>query len=184
MIEIRPLTDLSLDDLLRVASGYVSNHKYEVIHSETDDLISFTLRLIPLEIPYVKKYEFNDETIDIYRPFLKSGFSFGAYDGDRLVGLAVSEVHAWNNTLWVHDFYVAETHRGRGIGKRLMERVASIASDAGLRAIVCETQNKNAVGIKIYKKLGFRLQGIDLIHYRNSDYPEGEIAVFMKRRLA
>jgi hypothetical protein len=31
--------------------------------------------------------------------------------------------------------------------------------------------------------MGFVLEGIDLSLYRNSDYPDGEIAVFMKRKL-
>ena len=31
--------------------------------------------------------------------------------------------------------------------------------------------------------LGFRVEGVDISFYSNDDYPEGEIAVFMKRRL-
>ncbi len=64
-----------------------------------------------------------------------------------------------------------------------MECPAEKARRAGFRAIVCETQNTNATAIKIYRKLGFRLEGIDISYYSNNDYPDGEIAVFMKRRL-
>ena len=39
------------------------------------------------------------------------------------------------------------------------------------------------VGIDTYRRLGFRLEGIDLSHYTNADYPDGEVAVFMKRRV-
>jgi ribosomal protein S18 acetylase RimI-like enzyme len=65
----------------------------------------------------------------------------------------------------------------------LMECVAEKAKGAGFRTIVCETQNTNVMAIKIYRKLGFRLEGIDISCYSNSDYPDGEIAVLMKRRL-
>ena len=64
-----------------------------------------------------------------------------------------------------------------------MEDVAQRAKNAGFRTIVCETQNTNVMAIKVYSKLGFRLEGIDISHYANNDYPDGEIAVFMKRRL-
>jgi ribosomal protein S18 acetylase RimI-like enzyme len=182
MIEIRPLTELNLDDLHRVASGYVSDERYAVDHSETDELISFTLRREKLSTSYVKKYEFNTDTIKAYRPHLENGFSFAVYDGD-LIGLAVSELHQWNNSLWIHEFHIAEPYRRRGLGKQLMERVAEAARDAGIRILVCETQNTNASAIKVYRQLGFSLEGVDLSYYRNSDQPDGEIAVFMKRRL-
>jgi len=114
---------------------------------------------------------------------LANGFCFGVYEDGDLAGLAVSEVHKWNNSLQIHDFHVAEEFRGRGLGRQLMERVVSAARDAGLRLVVCETQNKNVPAIKFYKRLGFSLEGLDLTHYRNTDYPDGEIAVFMKLRL-
>ena len=64
-----------------------------------------------------------------------------------------------------------------------MECVAEAASRAGFRIIVCETQNTNPTAIKVYRKLGFRVEGVDISFYSNHDYPEGEIAIFMKRRL-
>jgi ribosomal protein S18 acetylase RimI-like enzyme len=69
------------------------------------------------------------------------------------------------------------------IGKRLMECVSEKAKRAGFRTIVGETQNTNGIAIRIYRKLGFRVEGIDISYYSNNDYPDGEIAVFMKRRL-
>jgi ribosomal protein S18 acetylase RimI-like enzyme len=64
-----------------------------------------------------------------------------------------------------------------------MECVAQKAERARFRTIVCETQNTNVIAIKVYRKLGFSLEGIDISYYSNHDYPDGEIAVFMKRRL-
>ncbi|MYE91002.1 GNAT family N-acetyltransferase, partial [Candidatus Poribacteria bacterium] len=85
--------------------------------------------------------------------------------------------------LFIHEFHVAETHRKQNIGKRLMECVVEKASRAGLRIIVCETQNTNPTAISVYRKLGFRVEGIDISLYSNHDYPEGEIAIFMKRSI-
>jgi len=64
-----------------------------------------------------------------------------------------------------------------------MEALAEKARKAGLRTIVCETQTTNAPAIRFYRKLGFNIEGIDLSCYSNEDFPDGEIAIFMKRRL-
>lgn len=180
MIEIRPLEHITLDDLARVASGYVSDEEYEVVYTNIDDVIRFTLQRKTVETPYIKKFAFNQRSVDQYRAFFSHPYSFGAYDDDLLVGVAVSEPLSWNNSLRVHEFHVSEHYRGRGIGRLLMDQVIRAARAGSFRMIVCETQNKNGVAIKIYERLGFSLQGIDLTNYRNTDYPDGEIAVYMK----
>ena len=183
MIETRSLTKLNLSDLKRVAGGYSSDSKYAVSYKETGSYISFNLRLATLREPYVKRFHYDDETLQEYNAVLDAGYSFGAYDGDLLVGLIIAEGHRWNRSLFVHEFHVTETHRKQSIGKRLMECVAEKASCTGFRAIVCETQNTNPIAISVYRKLGFRVEGIDISLYSNHDYPEGEIAIFMKRKL-
>lgn len=183
MIEIRSLDALTLEELHRVASGYVSDHEYEVRHHETPELVTFELHLVPLAQPYVKKYSFDADTMAAYEPLLGNDLSFGAYDGDQLVGLILCEVHDWNGTVWVHEFHVAEGYRKQGLGRRLMHRTSHVAKSKNLRIVSCETQNKNVPAIAVYQKLGFHLEGVDLSYYRNSGGPDGEIAVFMKRRI-
>jgi ribosomal protein S18 acetylase RimI-like enzyme len=183
MTDIRPLDHLNLADLRRVASGYVSECRYRVLHEDAGESMSFRLVVEPLPSPYVKKYSFDEEILAAYRSLLPAGFSFGVYDNGRLIGLAISELHLWNNTLQVHDFHIAEPYRGQGLGRLLMDRVEEAARAASVRVILCETQNKNVPAILFYQRMGFVLEGLDLSHYRNTDYPDGEVAVFMKRRL-
>lgn len=130
-----------------------------------------------------QKFHYDDEILQQYNTILNAGYSFGAYDGNLLVGLIIAEEYRWNRVLYVHEFHVVKTHRSQGIGKRLMECVAEKASRADFRTIVCETQNTNPTAINVYRKLGFRVEGVDISFYSNDDYPEGEMAVFMKRRL-
>ena len=183
MIELRPLTRLNLAALKRVASGYSSDSKYTVVYTETESCVSFDMRLIPLDKPYVKRFSYDDEILQQYNGILETGYSFGAYDGNLLMGLIIAEGHQWNRSSFVHEFHVAETHRNQSIGKRLMECVKEKGSRADFRTIVCETQNTNPTAIHVYRKLGFRVEGIDISLYSNHDYPEGEIAIFMKRRV-
>ncbi|GAC1446002.1 MAG: hypothetical protein NVSMB56_01180 [Pyrinomonadaceae bacterium] len=184
MIEVRPLTSLELNDLKRIADGYSSDSKYVVVHNDSGNYIGFDLQLVALEQLFIRRYvHFNVETLRSYNEVLKSGHSFGAYDGNLLIGLVIAGAYLWNQSLWVYEFHVAETHRKKGVGKQLMNCAAQTAKRAGLRIIVCETQNTNVTAINVYRKLSFRMEGVDISFYSNADYPDGEIAIFMKRRL-
>ena len=184
MIEIRPLTQLTATDVKRIATGYLADGKYLIEYSDTEQETTFRLRFVALAQPYHKIYDhFDEEALSHYDQVLKEGCSLGAFADDQLVGFLLSEAQQWNHSLWVVEFHVAATHRRLGIGRQLMETAAAQAKQAGLRVIVCETQTTNVPAIRAYRKLGFRLEGVDLSYYTNQDYPDGEVAVFMKRRL-
>lgn len=186
MIDIRPLNNLDPADFLRLHTGYVSDSKYRVSKTETGGQFALALDLVPLPEPYVKRYEPPDaEALNYYLQVPRHGLSLGAHDaGGGCVGIALAEPRAWNQSLWVSEFHVAETHRGQGIGLKLMEALALKARGARLRIIVCETQNTNVPAIRFYRKAGFRIEALDLSYYSNDDFPEGEVAVFMKKKLA
>jgi ribosomal protein S18 acetylase RimI-like enzyme len=182
MIEIRSLRDIQADALNRLTGPYTCSETYQVRWKDSESSTAFTLERVPLEQPFVSRYDHIDAAwVEAYlRP---SDFAFGAYAGEELVGALIAETRAWNKTLWVHEFHVAAERRGQGVGRLLMEHAAAQAKAAGLRAIVCETQNQNANAIQAYRALGFRPEGIDISYYTNGDYPDRGIAVFMKRRL-
>jgi ribosomal protein S18 acetylase RimI-like enzyme len=182
MIEIRPLRDIQADALNQLTGAYVCKDTYRVRWADAETSTSFTIERVPLEQPYVGRYDHIDAAwVETYlRP---SDFAFGAYAGEDLVGALIAETRAWNQSLWVHEFHVAAAWRGQGIGRMLMEHAALKAKEAGLRVIICETQNQNANAIQAYRALGFRLEGIDVSYYTNQDYPDRGIAFFMKRRL-
>lgn len=184
MIEIRPLH--SLLGLSNLITGYTSEQKYQITRTETSDQVIFSMQLIQLEQPYVKHFDnyLDVETFRRYADFLRQGLSLGVYDRDELVGVGISEAQAWNNSMWVWEFHVAESHRGRGIGEQLMKGLVAKGQAANLRAIFCETQTTNVPAIRFYHKMGFTCDGLNLSFYTNEDWPDGEVAVFMKKTLA
>lgn len=182
-ITIRPLTHFDTAELNRLTGPYTCNDTYRVVYTENEAGACFSLELVPLEHPHTGRYDhIDDEWVQTY--YANADFAFGAYDGDQLVGMLIAEKRAWNDSLWVWDFHVDAERRGQGIGRLLMDHAADKAKEAGLRIIICETQNQNSNAIKAYRKLGFRLEGIDISYYTNHDYPDRGIAVFMKRRLS
>lgn len=185
MITIETLTAVTRPALQDLISGYTSPAKYMVRKSESEARIALELHLMPLPMPYSKHYDLlDDETYSRYQQALQAGFSLGAYAASgQLVGIALAAPQHWNSSLWVWEFHVAAAHQRQGIGRQLMETLAVKGRAAGLRVLVCETQNTNVPAIHFYQRLGFTLEGIDLSYYSNADWPDGEIAVFMKRRL-
>ena len=182
MVEIRQLRHLRREDL-RIADGYVSSARYEVSNTETADHVCFTLSRQELTKPYKKRWTASEEDYRAYSELVDQGLSFGTYDRGRLVGIAISERTDWNRSLWIREFRIAESHRRRGLGRQLMEKVAADATAKGLRILVCETQNTNVPAMDFYRSVGFEVAGVDLSYYTNSDLAAGEVAVFMKRKL-
>lgn len=184
MIDVRLLNQLDADALARLITGYISDARYQVSRTESAERFDLSLELVPLPEPYRKRYEHLDaETLEFYQKLCALGCSFGAYDAEQCVGIAIAEPSHWNKSLWVWELHVAETHRRLGVGRQLVDALVEKARAADLRILVCETQNTNAPAIDFYRKVGFRIEGVDLSYYSNEDFPDGEIAVFMKKRV-
>jgi ribosomal protein S18 acetylase RimI-like enzyme len=183
MITIRPYTPIRVDELNLLTGPITCHDTYRVSYHDSPARCGFELELIPLPSPHIHQYTHIDE--EWLRQYLAlADLSLGAYDGEQLVGVLIAETRRWNDSLWVWEFHVAAARRGQGIGRLLMETAAQTAIQTGLRVIVCETQNTNSSAIKAYRGLGFRPEGLDISYYTNQDFPGGDIAVFMKRRLS
>lgn len=183
MITLQTLTQFSDQDFRRLVVGYTSPAKYVVNKMESQERTEIHLQSVELEMPYTRRWPVLADDLVRYRQMLKTGFSLSAYDEEAMVGLAIAEPITWNRTLWVWELHVAETHRRQGIGRCLVAELASRARAAGLRTLLCETQNTNVPAIHFYRRVGFELDGIDLSYYTNTDAVDGEVAIFMKYKL-
>lgn len=171
---IKPINAISVADLQSVITGYTTNEQYRVTVDEADDLTTIALMLIQLKTPFAKRYDLEDQAY--YDEILQAGLSLAAYDDDRLIGIALADMQAWNNAFWLHEFHVHEAYRGHNIGRQLMNALIAKAREAHARLIVCETQNTNVPAIRFYRKMGFTLDAVDTSLYAELD----EVAVYMK----
>ena len=176
------LNELTIEHL-RLANSFVSNEVYSAERVVTETEFGITLRRRELAEPYEKRWPVSEQLLADYYRVLEQGLSFGAYDDGNLVGLAIAEREDWNGSLMVREFRVVDSHRRRGIGRRLIDRIASHARRQGFRTVVCETQNTNVPAIDFYRSIGFAFEGVDLSCYTNDDALVGEVAVFMKIKL-
>lgn len=62
----------------------------------------------------------------------------------------------------VADFsvYVERAWRGRGVGRRLLERLVELARGIGYHKMVLSTFPTNTAGVRLYERLGFSRVGV------------------------
>ncbi|MDA0836621.1 MAG: hypothetical protein O3B01_23795 [Planctomycetota bacterium] len=74
MTEILSLTHLNLADITHLAGGYSPDSKYVVANTDDEECASFDLQLAPLKTPYIKKWVYDDDSIQRYQRLLDEGF--------------------------------------------------------------------------------------------------------------
>lgn len=184
MVDIKRLETLDPAELNRVMNGYTTDHVYAITRTDSAEETVISLKLTPRDQPYIQQYgKPDDDQLALYHAAVAHGTSFAAYDGETMIGIAISEPQMWNGTLWVWEIHVVDAAKGQGVGRALMTRLFDAAREKGMRVVTCETQNTNVPAIRFYRAMGFVLDGVDLSYYSNHDWPDGEVAVFMKRRL-
>lgn len=63
----------------------------------------------------------------------------------------------------LNDLYVAETVRGQGVGRALLEAACDMARQAGAVGLILETEPTNETAQRLYEAAGWRKSGH--IHY-------------------
>jgi streptothricin acetyltransferase len=182
-MEYKTLTTFEPDAEAIIEAGYQSQEHYQVTKEEAEQETTIHLELVPFDEPYTKRWEITDHDREFYGKIVAQGHSLAAYDGTQLVGLAIAEVRRWNQTFWIWEFHVAPSHKGRGIGREMMSQMTELALSLEMRTMLVETQSTNLPAIRFYRAVGFSIEGVDLSYYTNQDAPDGEVAIFMKKRV-
>jgi ribosomal protein S18 acetylase RimI-like enzyme len=81
-----------------------------------------------------------------------------AFDGERPVGFVVAHDlprrHGDQSKLFVYEVDVAESHQRRGIAKALLDRLAELARERGIRVGFVLTDDDNAAANALYRSAG------------------------------
>jgi ribosomal protein S18 acetylase RimI-like enzyme len=69
---------------------------------------------------------------------------------------------------FIDEFYLIQSHRGRGWGRKTLDFVVEEARQHDVRAIHLEVIRRNVAALEFYRKLGFRDHGHHLMSLRIS----------------
>ncbi|MFF8827878.1 GNAT family N-acetyltransferase [Streptomyces sp. NPDC015131] len=144
----------------------------------TDD--GFALREVAVDPPLTKVFpDEPDEDDDDHEEDGADSRTVVAHGGaGDLAGFVAVSYSAWNRRLTIEDIEVAPEHRGRGVGRALMERAVDFGRERGAGHIWLEVTNVNAPAIHAYRKMGFTLCGLDTTLYDGTP-SAGEQALYM-----
>ncbi len=86
----------------------------------------------------------------------KGGHILVAERAGQLVGCCALMATPEKDRLEVAKMTIAESERGRGVGRQLLERVIRFAKESSIRTLYLETNTKLEGAVRLYEAVGFR----------------------------
>ena len=121
---------------------------------------------------------------DLLSDWLDEPVAYGAFEGDKFIGMVEGFLEKWNNRFVIANICVFDSaDRRSGVGTKLMNTILKDAVKSGARMAVLETQTFNFKAISFYKKHGFELIGFDRYAYSNTGPEEHNMRVEMGKKL-
>ena len=104
---------------------------------------------------------YDEAKIDRWMSGAGKGLSLVAIDGDRIVGIAGIHVPSLPRVRGIGDMmiYLHQDFHGVGLGTAMTERLLALAKDKGLHRIGLEVVEDNEAAVRLYKRLGFKVEG-------------------------
>lgn len=179
----RPISLKEARKLPPISSEFSANRVYVLRREESGHEVRWTLQEQEARNPISKAYDSGrvGDIISSYgedvRPE-KLRF-LAAFVGDEAAALAIWQLVAWNDTLWLMDIRTREAERRRRLGTGLLDRLKEVARDEKLRGIMVETQTNNYGAVRFYRKQAFQIAGFNDHLYTNEDVARNDVALYL-----
>ena len=118
----------------------------------------------------VEKYDggemcFPDENYNFDE--MKDSTFIGAYDGDKCVGLAITQP-GFFKYMYLYDLKVNSAYRRMGVAKALIAKACEVAKSQGYNGIWTQGQDNNPGACLFYLNSGFYIGGLDTNVYKGT----------------
>lgn len=87
-------------------------------------------------------------------------YSFGAFDGDKMIGFTVNGVGEWHGKFTAYDAGtgIIPAYRRKGISRRMFEYILPFLSKRQVKQYLLEVIVENKPAFELYKNLGFQIE--------------------------
>ncbi len=90
-------------------------------------------------------------------------------DGDRYIGFTTCfellSTFSVKPYVYIHDFAIAASHRGKGVGRAMMDYLIEYSKEKGCAKITLEVRVDNPSAMKLYKNFGFESCDPDMLFW-------------------
>ena len=187
--EVRECSDANNLDTVKNGSGIVSGQNLDgdKIGHVTDGIEDITL--VPFNDSYKQRvFDFTDKCFEeLGKKFEPSGrhsfynditnnfvVFYCLLDQDKLIG-TVGLKKTDEKTVELKAMYLDQSYRGKGLGRKLMNKVIDEAKRLGYKSIVLDSMSQYKSALKLYEKTGFK----NTERYNDNNYAD----VFMRLEL-
>lgn len=91
---------------------------------------------------------------------VKMDHSFGAFDGDKMVGFTVNGIGEWRGKPTAYDAGtgIIPDYRRKGISRRMFEHIFPVLRERQIKKYLLEVIVENKPAFELYKNLGFQIE--------------------------
>jgi RimJ/RimL family protein N-acetyltransferase len=122
---------------------------------------------------------YDEPKIDRWMSGSETGLSLVAHSEDRLVGIAAVYQFLRPREKGIGDMmiYIHQNFHGVGLGTEMTNRLLTLARNKDLHRIGLKVVEENKAAVRLYKKLGFAIEGVMKDAYFGADHKYHNILV-------
>ncbi|MGA2429967.1 MAG: GNAT family N-acetyltransferase [Candidatus Acidiferrum sp.] len=139
--------------------------RFEPARAEHADIFLAMMRALESADPGTTPFD-EQRRRAIFQEFVRDntyGQAWLILEGDQHVGYVVLTVsfsfEYRGYDAFIDELYIAEEHRGRGIGRRAMQFAEGAARDRGVNAMHLEVSRDNQAALELYRRAGYADHG-------------------------
>lgn len=85
--------------------------------------------------------------------------SLGCFEGSRLVGFIFNAIDIWNGKMTAYNggTGVIRSFQGKGVGRRMLERLQTLLASRGVQQCLLEVITSNERALRLYQHSGFHI---------------------------
>jgi ribosomal protein S18 acetylase RimI-like enzyme len=166
-MHIRPATLSDTERCQELDASYLTDCVWRMEEQANEEMASVNFQRVHMPrqmlVPYPRRLDTLREDWQRHECFLV------AEDLGRVIGFLDMLAHHWRWRAQIEHLVVDRSHRGHGVGSRLLLAAKRWARGSQMQAINVMLPNKNDPAIALFRRHGYQFQGFLDDYYDNGD---------------